>query len=128
MLIIDYDGKHLTYSMLSQDLSTKRSVLINYETVMNSAETNWQICSDNNAVANANLRDLKMQYASIFTAIENSVTKVDTLEKQLIQAKIDLSNIPKPTASGKRKPKKSAIKYYADGAYIQRGGFVPDPK
>lgn len=124
----NYDGKFILYSMLSQDLSGKRSVLNGYESVMNNSEINWQNRSDDNAVALANLRDLKAEYSSTFEAIESAVQQVDNLEKQLAQAKVDLANIPKPTASDKRKPKKPAIKYFADGAYIPRATFAPDPK
>lgn len=124
----NYDGKYLTYAMLSQDLAAKRGTLSGYELVMNDSEINWQNCSDANAVAAANLRDLKAEYATTFEGIEAAVTKVDNLEKQLAQAKIDLANIPKPTASDKRKPKKTAAKYFADGAYLPRATFVPNPK
>ena len=124
----NYDGKYLTYSMLSQDLATKRNTLNGYEAVMNDSETNWQNRSDDNAVAAANLRDLKAEYATVFEAIEAAVAKVDSLENQLSQAKIDLANIPKPTASDKRKPKKAVVKYFADGAYIPRATFAPNPK
>jgi len=124
----NYDGKYLTYAMLSQDLANKRSTLNGYESVMNDSEANWQNCSDANAVAAANLRDLKAEYATTFEGIEAAVAKVDDLEKQLAQAKIDLANIPKPTASDKRKPKKSVTKYYADSAYIPRPTFSPLPK
>jgi hypothetical protein len=124
----NYDGKYITYAMLSQDLASKRGVLNGYESVMNDSETNWQNRSDDNAVAAANLRDLKAEYATVFAAIQTAVAKVDSLENQLSQAKIDLANIPKPTASDKRKPKKTAPKYFADGAYIPRATFVPSPK
>ena len=124
----NYDGKYMTYAMLSQDLAGKRGVLNGYESVMNDSETNWQNRSDDNAVAAANLRDLKAEYSSTFEAIETAVQRVDDLEKQLSQAKIDLANIPKPTASDKRKPKKAVVKYFADGAYIPRATFAPDPK
>mgnify|MGYP003703826867 CR=1 FL=1 len=123
-----YDGKWITYNMLNGDLASKRNSLTQYETVMNNAEASWQDSSDANAVANANLRDLKAEYATTFQGIENAVQKVDDLENQLAQAKIDLANIPKPTASDKRKPKKTVAKYFADAAYMPRGGFVPNPK
>jgi predicted nucleic acid-binding Zn-ribbon protein len=123
-----YDGKYMTYAMLSQDLAGKRGVLNGYESVMSTSEMNWQNRSDDNAVALANLRDLKAEYSSTFEAIETAVQRVDDLEKQLAQAKIDLANIPKPTASDKRKPKKAVVKYFADGAYIPRATFAPDPK
>ncbi|NBW57123.1 hypothetical protein EBR43_04930 [bacterium] len=124
----NYDGKYLTYSYLSQDLASKRTTLTNYETVMNSSEANWQSASDTSAIANANLRDLKAEYATTFQGIQTAAQRVDNLQAQLEQAKIDLANIPKPTASDKRKPKKSNPKYFADGAYIPRGAFVPNPK
>ena len=123
-----YDGKWTTYNMLNGDLASKKNNLTQYETVMNNAEANWQSCSDTSAVANANLRDLKAQYATTFQGIQNAVQKVDDLEKQLEQAKNDLANIPKPTASDKRKPKKITSKYFADSAYVPRGVFVPNPK
>jgi hypothetical protein len=124
----NYDGKQLTYSMLSQDLSSKRGTLSDYETVMNNSETYWQNRSDDKAVADANLRDLKAEYATVFNAIQGAVAKVDELENKLAQAKVDLANIPKPTAASKRVPKKAIIKYYADGAYLPRATFVPSPK
>jgi peptidoglycan hydrolase CwlO-like protein len=125
---INYDGKYLTYSMLSQDLAGKRNTLNVYETVMDNSELEWQNRTDDEAVASANLRDLKTEYSSTFNGIQQAVAQVDDLEKQLEQAKIDLKNIPKPTASDKRKPKKNAPKYLADGAYIPRDIFVPVPK
>jgi peptidoglycan hydrolase CwlO-like protein len=124
----NYDGKYLTYGMFSQDLSTKRGILSGYESVMNDSETNWQNRSDDNAVAAANLRDLKAEYATVFAAIQTAVAQVDSLETKLAQAKVDLANIPKPTASDKRKPKKTAAKYFADGAYLPRPTFSPLPK
>ena len=125
---INYDGKQLTYSMLSQNLSSKRGTLSDYETVMNNSETDWQNCSDDKAVADANLRDLKAEYATVFNAIQGAVAKVDELENKLAQAKVDLANIPKPTATSKRVPKKTITKYFADGAYLPRATFMPSPK
>jgi hypothetical protein len=124
----NYDGKYITYMMLSGDLADKRSTLIQLEDIMNNYENSWQICSDNDAVADANLRDLKAEYGTTFTAIENAANEVDVLEAQLAQAKIDLANIPKPTAQPKRKNKKQTIRAYADGAYMPRQAFIPDPK
>jgi len=125
---INYDGKYFNYLMLSQDLASKRGILSDYEYVMDNSEITWQNRSDDEAIASANLRDLKAEYSSTFDAIQQAVARVDELEKQLEQAKIDLTNIPKPTASDKRKPKKNAPKYFADGAYIPREIFVPVPK
>jgi peptidoglycan hydrolase CwlO-like protein len=124
----NYDGKYIAYSLFSQDLANKRNILTGYEAVMNDSESNWQTCSDNNAVALANLRDLKTEYATTFQGIQDAASRVDQLQAQLDQAKIDLANIPKPTASDKRKPKKNAVKYFADGAYMPRQVFSPDPK
>jgi len=124
----NYDGKHLNYSMLSQELAGKRTVLNGHETVMNDSESNWQNRSDDKAVADAELRDLKTEYATVFDAIQGAVANVDDLEARLAQAKVDLANIPKPTASSKRKPKKAVVKYFADGAYLPRATFVPSPK
>jgi hypothetical protein len=125
---INYDGKHLNYSMLSQELAAKRTVLNGHETVMNDSESNWQNRSDDKSVADANLRDLKAEYSTVFNAIQGAVANVDDLEARLAQAKVDLANIPKPTASSKRKPKKAVVKYFADGAYLPRATFVPSPK
>lgn len=125
---LNYDGKYLTYSMLSQDLASKRDILNTYETVMDNSEITWQNKTDNEAVASATLRDLKAEYSSTFEGIQQAVNRVDELEKQLEQAKIDLANIPKPTASDKRKPKKITNRPMADGAYIPRDIFVPVPK
>jgi hypothetical protein len=123
-----YDGKWITYSMLSGDLASKRNVLNNYETIMGNAESNWQTKSDESAIANAALRDLKAQYGTTFTAIQDAVQRVDDLEAQLAQAKVDLANIPKPTAQPLRKSKKVTNKPMADGAYVPREIFVPIPK
>jgi predicted nucleic acid-binding Zn-ribbon protein len=125
---INYDGKHLNYSMLSQELAAKRTVLNGHETVMNDSESNWQNRSDDKAVADSDLRDLKAEYSTVFNAIQGAVANVDDLEARLAQAKVDLANIPKPTASSKRKPKKAVVKYFADGAYLPRATFVPSPK
>ena len=124
----NYDGKYMNYVMLSGDLADKKSTLIQLEDVMNTYESNWQTCSDNDAVADANLRDLKAQYGTTFEAIENAAQRVDDLEAQLAQAKIDLANIPKPSAQSQRKNKKQTIRAYADGAYMPRQAFNPDPK
>jgi peptidoglycan hydrolase CwlO-like protein len=123
-----YDGKWLTYLNLSGELASKRTTLNQFEFVMDSAEEVWQISSDDKAVKDANLRDLKAQYGSTFNAIENAANQVDALEAQIAQAKIDLANIPKPSASEKRKPKKSTPKPMADGAYVPRPTFAPVPK
>lgn len=123
-----YDGKWLTYLNLSGELASKRTALNQFEFVMSSAEEVWQTSSDDKAVKDANLRDLKAQYGSIFNAIEDSARQVDDLEAKLAQAKIDLANVPKPTASDKRKPKKATPKPMADGAYVPRPTFAPSPK
>jgi len=124
----NYDGKQLTYSMLNQDLASKLATLSDYETVMNNSETEWQNYSDDKAVADADLLDLKAKYATVFNAIQGAVAKVDDLENRLAQAKVDLANIPKPTATSKRVPKKTITKYFADGAYLPRATFMPNPK
>jgi len=123
-----YDGKYLTYGMWSQELARKRASLNQFEFVMTSAEEVWQNSSDDKAVKDATLRDLKAQYGSTFEAIENSAQQVDDLEARLAQAKVDLANIPKPSASDKRKPKKSTPRPMADGAYFPRPTFAPVPK
>lgn len=123
-----YDGKYLDYMMLSGDLASKRSTLNQLEGVMNNYENDWQTCSDDKAVKDANLRDLKAQYGTTFNAIENAANQVDALEAQLAQAKIDLANIPKPSAQSQRKNKKQTIRAYADGAYMPRPTFSPVPK
>jgi len=123
-----YDGKWLTYVSLSGDLASKRNTLEQFETIMNNAENEWQFRSDDKAIKDANLRDLKAEYASTFAGIQSAVNRVDELEAQLAQAKLDLANIPKPTAKDKRKPKKVTNRPMADGAYVPRPTFVPDPK
>jgi hypothetical protein len=95
---------------------------------MGNAESNWQNRSDDKVVADANLRDLKTEYSSTFEAIESAAQQVDNLEAQIVQAKLDLANIPKPSASDKRKPKKTTNKYFADGAYLPRQQFAIDLK
>jgi len=70
------------------------------------------------------LRDLRAEYSSTFEAIESAVQQVDDLETKVAQAKVDLANIPKPSASDKRKPKKTTNKYFADGAYLPRQAFL----
>jgi septal ring factor EnvC (AmiA/AmiB activator) len=120
----DYDGKQTTYGYLGNELANKRATMTSLENVMSDAENNWQSSSDTKAVADANLRDLKAQYSSTFNAIDSAAQQVDSLEAQIAQAKIDLANIPKPTAADKRRPKKNNQKYYADGAYISRQQFV----
>jgi len=124
----NYDGKYLNYMMFSQDLSGKNSVLNQLEIITTDSENNWQACSDDKAVKDAVLRDLKAQYGSTFNAIETAALRVDDLETKLAQAKIDLKNIPKPTAAEKRKPKKVTPKPMADGAYVHRPTFAPIPK
>jgi hypothetical protein len=123
-----YDGKWLTYLNLSGELASKRTTLNQFEFVMSSAEEVWQISTDDKAVKDANLSDLKAQYSSTFNAIENAANQVDALEAQIVQAKIALASIPKPSASDKRKPKKIAPKPMADGAYVPRPTFAPVPK
>lgn len=123
-----YDGKWTTYVMVSGDLASKRTTLNRLETVMDNAETAWQNSSDDKAVKDASLRDLKAQYGSTFAAIQSATQRVDELEAQLAQAKIDLANIPKPTASDKRKSKKIVNRPMADGAYVPRPTFTPSPK
>ena len=124
----NYDGKYLNYMMFSQDLAGKKYTLNQLEDVMNIYENNWQDCSDDKAIKDADLRDLKAQYGTTFEAIENAANQVDVLEAQLAQAKVDLANIPKPSAQSQRKNKKQTIRAYADGAYMPRPTFVPVPK
>lgn len=124
----NYDNKNTIYLLLSQDLNTKKQGLSQYENVMSQAETVWQACSDSKAIADASLRDLKVEYESIFTAIQKAGQKVDDLQALLDQAKLELASIPKPTAKDKRKPKKQVVKYFADGVYLARQVFMPDPK
>jgi len=120
----DYDGKQITYGYLGNELANKRTTMGVLENIMADAENNWQTSSDTKAVADANLRDLKAQYSSTFNAIDSAAQQVDSLETQIAQAKIDLANIPKPTAADKRRPKKGTSKYYADGAYLSRQQYV----
>ena len=124
----DYDGKQITYGYAGSELASKRNILIPIEDIMNGAEFNWQNRSDDKVVADANLRDLRAEYSSTFEAIESAVQQVDELEAKLAQAKVDLANIPKPSASDKRKPKKNTNRYFADGVYLPRQQFVIDLK
>jgi len=120
----DYDDKQITYGYAGSELASKRNILIPIEDIMNGAEFNWQNRSDDKVVADANLRDLRAEYSSTFEAIESAVQQVDDLEAKVAQAKVDLANIPKPSASDKRKPKKSTTKYFADGVYLPRQTFL----
>ena len=124
----NYDAKYLIYSYANQSLSLKRTVLQNKDVLMQNVENVWQQASDSKAICDADLRDLKTQYASIFDAMDQASNRVVMLTEQLQQAKQDLANIPKPTAQDKRVPKKVVSKYLADSAYIPRGVFVPNPK
>jgi predicted nucleic acid-binding Zn-ribbon protein len=119
-----YDGAQLTYGYAGNELANKRATMAVLENVMSAVESKWQSSSDAKAVADANLRDLKAQYSVTFAGIDAAAQKVDGLEAQLAQAKIDLANIPKPTAADKRKPKKTTQKFYADGAYLSRQQYV----
>jgi hypothetical protein len=123
-----YDDANLTYGYLGADLSLKRNILQGLESVMGEAEIAWQTASDDKVYADANLLDLKIQYAATFDAIEQATVKVDGLEAQLLQAKQDLVNIPKPSAQEKRRSKKIVVKYFADSAYLARQRFVIDLK
>jgi len=120
----DYDTKYTVYSNMGQSLNLEKNNLSNATDIVVNAENVLQTCSDNKAVADANLRDLKAQYGTTFNAINDAVNRVDTLEAQLAQAKIDLANIPKPSALPKRKGKKQTVRAYADGAYMSRQQFV----
>lgn len=124
----NYDGKYMDYMMLSGDLANKRISLESLENIMNISETDWQICSDDKAEKDADLRDIKAEYATTFAGIQSAVNRVDELEAQIVQAKNDLANIPKPTAQPKRKNKKQTVRAYADGAYMPRQTFAPVPK
>ena len=119
-----YDGAQLAYGYVGADLANKKATLVSLEAVMSDAENNWQSSSDASAVANANLRDLKTQYSVTFAGIDAAAQQVDSLEQQIAQAKVDLANIPKPSAADKRAPKKTTKKYYADGAYLSRQRYV----
>jgi hypothetical protein len=119
-----YDGANMAYGYAGNSLASKHAILVPLEQVMNNAESNWQNRSNDKAVADANLRDLKTQYSTTFNAIDAAAQQVDSLEAQIVQAKIDLANIPKPTAADKRKPKKTINRYFADGAYLPRQLFV----
>ena len=123
-----YDASSAYLISVENNLSLKRSLLKQQDFVLQSVEDKWQNASDRKAVCDAALRDLKLEYASIFDAIDKATLKVDALEKDLEQAKLDLENIPKPSAADKRVPKKVVAKYFADAAYVPRGGFVPNPK
>ena len=121
---IDYDSKYLTYSNMGQNLALEKNNLSGVTDILVAAENVSQTCSDNKAIADANLRDLKAQYGTTFSAIESAVNRVDNLEAQIVQAKIDLANIPKPSAQPQRKSKKQTIRAYADGVYMARQKFV----
>jgi len=123
-----YDGTNVAYGYAGSSLANKNAILVPLEYVMNNAESDWQNRSDDKVVADANLRDLKAEYSSTFEAIESAAQQVDDLEVKVAQAKIDLANIPKPSASDKRKPKKITNRYFADGAYLPRQAFLIDLK
>ena len=123
-----YDSAYQAYAYAASGLSLQRTVLQQKDSFLQSAENVWQQASDSKAECDATLRDLKTQYASIFDAMDKASDKVDQLTAQLEQAKQDLVNIPKPTAADKRVPKKIVAKYFADAAYVPRGGFMPNPK
>jgi hypothetical protein len=120
----DYDGKQITYEYAGSALASKREILRPLEDVMSNAEVVWQNSSDTKVEADANLRDLKAQYSSTFAAIESAAQQVDDLEAKVAQAKVDLANIPKPSAADKRRSKKNNPKYFADGAYLPRQAFL----
>jgi hypothetical protein len=120
----DYDAKYLVYVNTGQSLGLVKNRLNDANNIVANAENIWQTSSDNSVVADANLRDLKAQYATTFAGIENAAQRVTDLEAQLAQAKIDLANIPKPSATSQRKNKKKTIRAYADGAYVSRQQFV----
>jgi predicted nucleic acid-binding Zn-ribbon protein len=123
-----YDGANMAYGYAGSSLANKNAILVPLEYVMNNAESDWQNRSDDKVVADANLRDLKIEYSSTFEAIESAAQQVDDLEAKVAQAKVDLANIPKPSASDKRKPKKTTNRYFADGAYLPRQVFLIDLK
>jgi hypothetical protein len=125
---VDYDSKYLTYSNMGQNLALEKNNLSGVTDILANAENVSQTCSDNKVIADANLRDLKAQYGTTFNAIESAVNRVDSLEAQIVQAKIDLTNIPKPSAQSQRKNKKQTIRAYADGVYMARQKFVIDLK
>lgn len=120
----DYDGKQITYGYAGSELASKRNILIPIEDIMNGAESTWQTSSDNKVIADANLRDLKTQYSGTFNAIEAAAQQIDDIEALIVKAKVELANIPKPSAADKRKPKKNNPKYFADGAYLPRQAFL----
>ena len=120
----DYDGKQATFGYAGSSLAGKQAILRPLENVMSNAEFVWQSSSDTKVEADANLRDLKAQYSSTFAAIESAAQQVDDLEAKVAQAKVDLANIPKPSASDKRRSKKNNPKYFADGAYLPRQAFL----
>jgi PA14 domain len=124
----NYDAKYLVYVNTGQSLGLVKNKLNDANNIVANAENVWQTSSDNSVIADANLRDLKAQYATTFAGIENAAQRVTDLEAQLAQAKIDLANIPKPSASSQRKNKKKTIRAYADGAYVSRQQFVLDLK
>jgi hypothetical protein len=123
-----YESAFLTYVALNQSLSIELSELQAFEQVLNGFESDWQNASDDRAVADANLLDLKNEYSTTFDAIAAAASLVETLEAQLAQAKVDLANIPKPTAAPARKNKKTTTRAYAGEAYRPKAAFVPIPK
>jgi hypothetical protein len=123
-----YESVFLTYVALNQSLSIELSELQAFEQVLNGFESDWQNASDDRAVADANLLDLKNEYSTTFDAIAAAASLVETLEAQLAQAKVDLANIPKPTAAPARKNKKTTTRAYAGEAYRPKAAFVPIPK
>jgi len=123
-----YDGCWLAYVAQGQNLSAQKNQLNNQGNAVADAEGNWQGASDDKAIADANLLDLRNKYNSVFKAIQNANDQVDSLVTAVEKAQADLQAIPLPSAQSMRVGKRSNVRVLADGAYTPRGLFTPTPK
>jgi hypothetical protein len=123
-----YDGCWLAYVAQGQNMATQRNKLNAQSNLVSDAEGTWQGASDDKAIADANLLDLKNKYNSVFKAIQNANDQVDALVTAVEKAQADLQAIPLPSAQSMRVNKRTNVHVLADGAYMPRGMFVPTPK
>jgi PA14 domain len=123
-----YDGCWLAYVAQGQSLSVQKNNLNNQGNAVADAEGNWQGASDDKAIADANLLDLRNQYTSVFKAIQNANDQVDSLVAAVEKAQADLQAIPLPSAQSMRINKRTNVHVLADGAFVPRGFFTPTPK
>jgi len=123
-----YDGCWLAYVAQGQSLSVQKNNLNNQGNAVADSEGNWQSASDDKAIADANLLDLRNQYNSVFQAIQNANDQVDNLVAAVEKAQADLQAIPLPSAQSMRVGKRTNVHVLAEGAYSPRGLFTPIPK